>query len=82
MVKLGPRCAISVLAATNDLAKMIEEQMKREAELDIIMGDEDEEECDSKPVGLSHAPTMLTNSWVAIDAPPATEDWVMIDCAA
>lgn len=71
MVSMGPRLAISIWSATKELAKIVEDQERRDMDLDIIMGDDDS--------NTTTNPAPLTNSWVVVQP---NEDWEMVDCAA
>ncbi|EAU85272.2 hypothetical protein CC1G_10058 [Coprinopsis cinerea okayama7 len=84
VLRMGPRLAISVWMATQDLEKMVQDTIQRERDLDIIMGDsQDAPEPTPCPVPARNesqpAPPVLTNSWVVVKP---SEDWEMVDCSA
>lgn len=65
---MGPRLALSIMAATKELERIVAAQTERDREGDVLMDD---------------APTVtnstgLSNSWVMVPG----EDWEMIDCGA
>ncbi|KAF9007530.1 hypothetical protein BDQ17DRAFT_1237665 [Cyathus striatus] len=70
ILRMGARNAVSVMSATRELERMVNE---REGEGDIVMTDPKEEK---------DAPSM-SSSWIVLKDTPATaEDWEMLDCTS
>lgn len=65
---MGPRLAMSIMAATKELERIVAAQTDRERdwEGDVLMED------------ATSPPSALSNSWVMVPG----EDWELIDCGA
>lgn len=69
---MGPRLAMSIMTATQELERIVADQQERDKDNDVVMSD-------STLVSPSSlAMPVLTASWVMVKG----EDWEMIDCAA
>ncbi|KAF9443499.1 hypothetical protein P691DRAFT_797347 [Macrolepiota fuliginosa MF-IS2] len=71
ILRMGPRLALSILTATQDLERIVAEQESRE---DAMMEDRSVTNSE-EPSGPS---LTLSNSWVDV----RHEDWEMVDCSA
>lgn len=75
ILRMGPRLALSILTATQDLERIVAEQESRE---DVPMEDRPAAAETTTDNGTSSGPPTLSNSWVDL----RYDDWEMVDCNA
>jgi hypothetical protein len=83
ILHMGPRLALSIMDATKQLEQIVADQLDRDKEGDVVMGDSTSTTTTATMVGgfvsgTSLAMPVLTASWVVVKG----EDWEMVDCAA
>jgi hypothetical protein len=72
ILHMGPRLAMSIMTATQELERIVADQQERDKDNDVVMSDS------TLVSPTSLAMPVLTTSWVMVKG----EDWEMIDCAA